>query len=194
MKTQELTGALLDYWVARAQGRDVEIIDQGENPVSPRYYASLKPTGKVWWPSTHWVQGGPIIDDAHIELLYFGTKGHPGNPWEAQIGVDTHYIDQGAGEATRGPTALVAAMRAYVVSKFGDEVEDMGIDGMSESPAADTTTGGGNYMFEFRSRGDTTWYGSPHPPRPLEEAIELVSRMNAEDKTIVYRYVPWDGK
>ena len=59
-------------------------------------------------PSTDWAQGGPIIE-RHI----FRLEDDPELGWLAEIGT----------ARCRGNTALVAAMRCYVASKLGDEVE-----------------------------------------------------------------------
>lgn len=129
MKVAELDGALLDLWVALADG---EVLAPGHpmpDPNSGTYwlkmgrFASVKPCPQY---SLRWADGGEIIDRERVELLYYGKDGVAitGNPWEAQIGNDTHYIDQGPGDAIGGPTPLVAAMRAYVTSKFGEEVPD----------------------------------------------------------------------
>lgn len=119
MKVAELTGAQLDYWAARADGRDadeVSIVDQGENPVSPRFYASFKRTGAVWWPSSKWSQGGPIIEREGIATYRNYIRDGSGrfDGWIAAVGSPAV---TGTGE-----TLLIAAMRAYVASKFGDEV------------------------------------------------------------------------
>ncbi|MEX3983735.1 hypothetical protein AB4Y45_32655 [Paraburkholderia sp. EG287A] len=52
---------------------------------------------------------------------------------------------------------------------------------------------GENFHFEFRKRGTSIWYRSPHLARPLDEAEALVKRLNGEDTQIEYRYMPWDG-
>ena len=52
---------------------------------------------------------------------------------------------------------------------------------------------GENFHFEYRRVGSSTWHRSPHLARPREEAEALFERMNAADKKIIYRYVPWDG-
>lgn len=74
-------------------------------------------------PSTNWSEGGQIIEREKIELLYYGTKGYKNYPWEAQIGQNIHYIDQGPGDAAGGPTALIAAMRAYVGASMRYELK-----------------------------------------------------------------------
>ena len=105
IKTNELSGVDLDWAVAKCEvGEDISEIDD------PHFY------------STDWAIGGPIIDGEGISVIYYGTFGRNG-PWEASRNGDTHYIDQYPGDGTAGPTALIAAMRCYVASKLGDEVD-----------------------------------------------------------------------
>jgi hypothetical protein len=59
-------------------------------------------------PSTDWAQGGPIIEREGIDLSRAGSG------WWA---LSAPSIIQS------GPTPLVAAMRCYVASKLGDEVD-----------------------------------------------------------------------
>lgn len=104
MKTSELTGVMLDYWVARAEG-----LECGVGPASnaPDKVCGVKlSTGWFfpWSPSTDWAIGGPIIERERIGLEDEGLH------WSA--GVESAL------------TPLIAAMRAYVGSKFGDEVPD----------------------------------------------------------------------
>ncbi len=112
MKVAELQGALLDYWVVRAQGDEPAYIWQNgarcatRNGIPVRY-------------SSDWAQGGPLIESGLITLLYLPTdeRGKLGT-WEASFSDETGF------EATN---PLVAAMRAYVASTFGPEVSDEGI-------------------------------------------------------------------
>jgi len=62
----------------------------------------------VYLPSTDWSQGGPIIDR---EIT---TLERDGFGWFAR---------STSGYTAIGPTPLIAAMRCYVASKFGDEIE-----------------------------------------------------------------------
>lgn len=62
-------------------------------------------------PSTDWAQGGPIIEREHIGTYHFVL---PEDGWAASVFDDPIYV---------GPTPLIAAMRCYVASKLGDEVE-----------------------------------------------------------------------
>ncbi len=120
MKTEQLKDEALDWAVATALGLSPRLYKAG--PVNKPKWISLVGNDACAY-SRDWRQGGPTIDSEHIELLYYGTEGRNGNPWEAQIGQDTHYIDQYPGDAIGGPTALIAAMRGYVTSKLGAEVE-----------------------------------------------------------------------
>lgn len=117
MKTSELTGALLDYWVARAEGVNATIRGGRctENlPLQRRDIARYTD----FTPSTDWAQGGPIIERECIKLMPILPSAHI---WFAQI---THGATVAEFQIWRGQsdTPLVAAMRAYVASKFGDEV------------------------------------------------------------------------
>lgn len=94
IKTSELTGVALDWAVAKCEGK------------LPASYDDWKQT----WPryATDWAQGGPLIEREYISLW---TEGYN---WEAKkFGEYEQY----------GDSVLEAAMRCYVASKLGDEVE-----------------------------------------------------------------------
>ena len=99
MKVSELQGASLDWAVAKCEGRDqffsLNLPKHKEHCFSRMAY------------STDWAQGGLIIEREKIECL------HDGGQW---------YVDAPHGWY-EGPTLLTAAMRCYVASKLGDEVE-----------------------------------------------------------------------
>lgn len=98
MKTSELTGAALDWAVAKCEGLDYWHPEIG--PSQPEY-------------STDWAQGGPIIDKTGICLS--SDHEDAGEGWIA-------YVPNRGGECW-GDTALVAAMRCYVARRLGDKVE-----------------------------------------------------------------------
>jgi hypothetical protein len=111
-KVAELTGADLDYWVARANGWELEnyawwVIQRNDKGGSLCYAQCGQ---GIWKPSTDWAQGGPIIEREKICV-----DPHDG-VWDAKM-PKRHWI---AG----APSPLVAAMRAFVESKFGYEVPD----------------------------------------------------------------------
>lgn len=93
MKTSELIGRPLDV--------AVEIALQG-GQLRPDYNPRYAPEH-----STNWSQGGPIIEQERFLLRTTG------NTWMA------YSYDQ---KFQYGPTPLIAAMRCYVASKLGDEV------------------------------------------------------------------------
>jgi len=105
MKTNELTRAALNRAVAKCEGlkvkvmsgvcHDVELLDMQVDGDTRISYL------------TDWALAGPIIEREKIECL------HDGGQW---------YVDAPHGWY-EGPTLLIAAMRCYVASKLGDEVE-----------------------------------------------------------------------
>ena len=113
MKTSELSGAALNWAVAMAEGwQHVTAQDNGGE------YPWLAKDGKYqdpkhYRPTTNWMQGGVIIEREGISIL--STES---GEWCATIG-ELYYED----DNPRSPTPLVAAMRCYVASKLGDEVQ-----------------------------------------------------------------------
>ncbi|THJ52596.1 DUF2591 domain-containing protein [Burkholderia sp. LS-044] len=128
MKISELTGGELDYWVALAD------LEQGYMHGHMTMRAKRNIAGELmvhfgsddlgwdfWHPSSSWAQGGAIIERERIILKPF-EDGMWGAAYEfdADARGGMFYIHRSQ-EAT---TPLIAAMRAYVASKFGDEVQD----------------------------------------------------------------------
>jgi hypothetical protein len=116
MKTSELTGPALDWAVAKSCGyapRAFVEKDCGQGAIRPlsRWCGvDVTPVGHtVYSPSTNWTQGGPIIERERIAIKPFKDGGE----WLAKL--RTHQHD--------GPTALIAAMRCFVASRLGDEVD-----------------------------------------------------------------------
>jgi hypothetical protein len=120
IKTQDLEGAALDWAVAKCEGYEDDCISD------------------EWKYSTNWAQGGPIIEREGIStFLCAGDLGEPRSYWVATS--EQQSWDWGYGPyheqdeeksmqlykrgAHVGPTPLIAAMRCYVASKLGDEVE-----------------------------------------------------------------------
>lgn len=78
-------------------------------------------------PTTDWGQGGPIIEQDKIGVWWAthvvddeGTE--YGNHWYAEPGMTDENADKSYTCMT-GPTPLIAAMRCYVASHLGVEVE-----------------------------------------------------------------------
>jgi hypothetical protein len=101
LKTSELQGETLDLVVAHCVewSKKFPIFTDGK-PMSKGNY------------TTDWALAGPIIEREKIILDIWGDE------WLA-----TRIEDPAISEAI-GPTPLIAAMRCYVASKLGDEVEE----------------------------------------------------------------------
>ena len=109
MNTIDLRGAALDWAVAKCEGIEVEYIDD-----SITRCLLIKPLGSGRYsPSTYWAQGGPIIEREKIRLDT--TWNYEDGHWAARI--------DSVGGWWEGDTPLIAAMRCYVASKLGDEVD-----------------------------------------------------------------------
>jgi Protein of unknown function (DUF2591) len=101
VKTASLIGRSLNWAVAGAEGNYSIYCDCGY--------------GEVWEPESNWAQGGPIIERENITLRLWDNGYEP-----------TAYMPLGSKEHSlwyQGPTPLIAAMRCYVASKLGDEIE-----------------------------------------------------------------------
>ena len=114
IKTSELTGAALDWAVAKCEGIGL----------GPRgfvvYYHEGEPA--MWQPSTDWAQGGPIIDRMQLNRLTTNV----GGGYTASVKVTLIDTDDDAYMVWThgsGPTPLIAAMRCRVASKLGDYVD-----------------------------------------------------------------------
>ncbi len=93
VKTEVLKGTPLDWAVAKCEEWEGDFIDM------PNY-------------STDWGRGGPIVEREKIGVFsnykeWFASKDNPED-------MDTYEV---------GTTPLEAAMRSYVASKLGNEVE-----------------------------------------------------------------------
>lgn len=98
-------GPLLDYWVGKALGLQVEIValDAAGGEVC------VTGNGESFSPSTNWAQAGPIIEREHIDLVSdFGR-------WMAKHGRQQDY-------SRPDVSPLVTAMRAYLMWEYGDEL------------------------------------------------------------------------
>ena len=114
VKVTDLSGPALDWAVAKCRGFDGLDDDKwllrdgiADMPLS------------AYNPSTDWAQAGPIIEREGVCIAKVGRSAddaiapHP-DCWAAHI--DGAYCKY-------SPTPLIAAMRCYVASKLGDEVE-----------------------------------------------------------------------
>ena len=144
IKTSELTGAALDWAVAKCEGFDtrnncvVEFVntqdsddvlefvcmadgepharEQVENAYPHCEFLSAS-WADDYKPSTDWAQGGPIIEREKITVRYYDAS------WLALMVYENEDSSEALAVEEYGPTPLIAAMRCYVASKLGDEVE-----------------------------------------------------------------------
>jgi hypothetical protein len=122
IKTSELIDQPLDWAVGMALKLPIEIARDGAVRLDVNECRMF--TQKwVFEPSTDWSQGGPIIEREGLTVMMYSPscqKLEPGREWYACTA--KHWDDYKEFEA-EGPTPLIAAMRCYVASKLGDEVE-----------------------------------------------------------------------
>ena len=97
IKTSELKDAFLDWAVGKCEYMRHSL----ESDFCGR-------VGYAWDYSTDWAKGGPIIERERVHVYPIDA-----NTWEADTLDYTQF----------GPTPLIAAMRCYVSSKLGDEIE-----------------------------------------------------------------------
>jgi len=93
MKTAELTGAALDWAVAKCEG----VINGDDLDIG-----FIRERG--YTPSTDWAQGGLIIEREKLSVEWIDSERWLCG-WHS------------------GKTPLIAAMRCYVASKLGDYVD-----------------------------------------------------------------------
>ena len=117
IKVSEASGLVLDWLVAKALGLGY----RNDEKYGPMCFRPQTHPGVVHWDSkplpysTDWSQGGPIIEREGIWVSDpSGDVLHP-RQWGA--------LHKGTMHDTRGPTPLIAAMRCFVASRLGDEVE-----------------------------------------------------------------------
>lgn len=96
IKVSEATGQTLDWLVAKAQGVHIVFGEHG-------------PSGQWEMYSSNWAQGGPIIEG---EGIYYEP-----------LGAEFLAHKDGTDVEAVGPTPLIVAMRCFVASRLGDEVD-----------------------------------------------------------------------
>lgn len=126
-KTIALTGPALDWAVAKALGAEFRASSIGAiharvdgnliGGFTTRVAGGVAIADRYFCPSTNWHQGGPIIERERITLRAPDGRHWPG--WRAL------YDDFGASASreVHGPTSLIAAMRCFVASKLGADVD-----------------------------------------------------------------------
>ena len=141
MKASELTGAALDWAVAKCEGVDDYIVNES---FMTRWSDDEFEDGVDYHYSTDWAQGGPIIEREDTSIIRCDDEyqNFP-DKWMAERGANSYcestehqshdpmiqfsvwtdgsmFVKDGP---FYGPTPLIAGMRCYVASKLGVEVE-----------------------------------------------------------------------
>ena len=110
MKTSELTGAALDWAVAKCEGCSEKQLNKVDMWLHIRQQGAFR-------FSTQWAAGGPIIERERIGIW-------PSDSIEGMWAARPDYeVYPERLPPSYGPTPMIAAMRCYVASKLGDEVE-----------------------------------------------------------------------
>lgn len=125
IKTSELIGESLNYAVALIEYGTKKLYINPDIRRKGIWVIPQKNGGKNHFhPSKSWAQGGALIEREQISIWPEAHDGAIGTErstrWLATI-----YYNGGEQYALESPapTALIAAMRCYVASKLGDEVE-----------------------------------------------------------------------
>lgn len=126
MKVADLIGPVLDWAVARAESIPAEELKlpsykgdslfrytRDEDGELDGYFV----TGPDLLFSTKWEAGGPIIEREWLHITPWPNESNRSTQWQCQ------QHDSSADCISFGSTPLIAAMRCYVASKFGDEVD-----------------------------------------------------------------------
>ena len=114
IETSELTGPALAYAVAQ--------ITPDLMQVGLCFYIRDAESGErvLFNPAENWSQGGPIIERECIQITPYNAAS--AQPKNAEYWCAAMYLETEMAEGY-GPTPLIAAMRCFVSSRLGDEIE-----------------------------------------------------------------------
>lgn len=116
-KTSELIGLALDWAVCKAEGEELAALNI-VYPQQAKYFPTIS-------PSTNWSLAGLIIEREGIAIREIPPVSGDGGRiltrrWIAEI---FRFPGGPRRSVAYGTTPLIAAMRAYVASRLGDEIE-----------------------------------------------------------------------
>jgi Protein of unknown function (DUF2591) len=112
MQVKDLRGQLLDYWVGKANGKDPHILPESENSRLVVNDGNAQYGFRHYEPSRDWAIAGPIIEAEKITIVCAGGI------WLASRSEGLEHV------MTSPESPLIAAMRCFVMSKFGEMVPD----------------------------------------------------------------------
>lgn len=130
IQTKDLTGAQLDWAVAKCDGVEVGIC-LGGYLATKRQIEMTPYSCSGYEPSTNWGIGGPIIEREQMTITSPGSTVHrhggPNAGWGPSgiWGATTWHkgVNGRRSIAHHETSPLIAAMRCYVLSKLGEEVD-----------------------------------------------------------------------
>ncbi|MCY1197873.1 hypothetical protein D9M72_92410 [compost metagenome] len=124
IKVAEISRGALNWAVAMAEGYQSQaaVTDYGDlqeevffqYPVRDSRDEVIFGRGDRYTPSTNWMHGGPIIERERVWIAECSSA------WSAKPALNFDKMER---PETWGSTPLEAAMRCYVASKLGDEVD-----------------------------------------------------------------------
>jgi hypothetical protein len=120
MNVADLTGILLDYWVARSLHdfvREIYFTDSGTK-VAVRGNDRGRPWDGRFAPSTSWEAAGVVLDRARRFELRERRDG-------AKAFCVAEFIGSHRTVEAHGDSVRVALLRAFVMSRYGDTVGEM---------------------------------------------------------------------
>lgn len=116
IKVADATGPVLDWMVTKALG--ITEIGQPDGVSFEEEWSVMHGSGDFSF-CTDWSQGGPIIEREGITVTNTTWMGAGGAyAWSGYLPVSESKECE-----EHGPTPLIAAMRCFVASKLGEEVE-----------------------------------------------------------------------
>ena len=136
IRTADLTGAVLDWAVAVAEGKDYSackdwgnagVNDLGRCSIAHRNWNGAK----YFEPSKNWGHGGPIIDRENIGISPPTSRVHRNGGYSPGWGPSGYWSATTWHAGVNGKrsimlhesSALIAAMRCYVESKLGESID-----------------------------------------------------------------------
>lgn len=135
-RTDDLQGPFLDYFVALADGLRVELRVRWSSDRIPTLYPYIfivqdagtkfeKVTPRMYFACKDWDCAGPIIEREKINVGNYNMTNASRENADSDPKLAWRAYPFGSGNSrddSYGPTPLIAAMRAFVKLKFGDEV------------------------------------------------------------------------
>lgn len=112
-KVSELTGDALDWAVCVTGGFKMHYVAPNEKRGTIRW--EVHPSTRRY--SSNWIHGGPIIESYGIN-----TSREADNIWAAYF-LEQLFKEDGSECWQTAQTPLIAAMRCFVASKYGETIE-----------------------------------------------------------------------